>query len=246
MCPLAAWIACGREWEGSGSRASASARRSKSGPPASEGQIPLGGDILGFAGYGRGVEPRAPGRTTRARVSPRGGWPAHLLSRANVRRHAVPVERRETRCCARSFLSQLQKLRAKSRVDPRRASQRLLPLRADIILWWHVDAVARPGRPFAMGFMDLFKKKDPKEMVRKWQSKLRSEMRGVDRQIRGEPPRVPKRLLNLTPRRHPRPSPRPDPASPVPSLLSRQISRGRRRMCPSPSRTAPSATTFAA
>lgn len=35
-----------------------------------------------------------------------------------------------------------------------------------------------------MGFMDLFKKKDPKEMVRKWQSKLRSEMRGVDRQIR--------------------------------------------------------------
>mgnify|MGYP004178155713 FL=1 len=39
-----------------------------------------------------------------------------------------------------------------------------------------------------MGFMDLFKKKDPKEMVRKWQSKLRSEMRGVDRQIRGEPP----------------------------------------------------------
>ena len=205
-----------------------------------------GGDILGFAGYGRGVEPRAPGRTTRARVSPRGGWLAHLLSRANVRRHAVPVERRETRCCARSFLSQPQKLRAKSRVDPRRASQRLLPLRADIILWWHVDAVARPGRPFAMGFMDLFKKKDPKEMVRKWQSKLRSEMRGVDRQIRGEPPRVPKRLLILTPRRHPRPSPRPDPASPVPSLLSQQISRERRRMCPSPSRTAPSATTFAA
>ena len=198
MCPLAAWIACGREWEGSGSRASASARRSKSGPPASEGQIPLGEDILGFAGYGRGVEPRAPGRTTRARVSPRGGWPAHLLSRANVRRHAVPVERRETRCCARSFLSQPQKLRAKSRVDPEdAASQRLLPLRADIILWWHVDAVARPGRPFAMGFMDLFKKKDPKEMVRKWQSKLRSEMRGVDRQIRGEPPRVPKRLLEF-------------------------------------------------
>ena len=197
MCPLAAWIACGREWEGSGLRASASARRSKSGPPASEGQIPLGRGYFRV----RGVRPWSgaarQGRTTRARVSPRGGWPAHLLSRANVRRHAVPVERRETRCCARSFLSQPQKLRAKSRVDPRRASQRLLPLRADIILWWHVDAVARPGRPFAMGFMDLFKKKDPKEMVRKWQSKLRSEMRGVDRQIRGEPPRVPKRLLEF-------------------------------------------------
>ena len=118
MCPLAAWIACGREWEGSGLRASASARRSKSGPPRVRGANPAREDILGFAGYGRGVEPRAPGRTTRARVSPRGGWPAHLLSRANVRRHAVPVERRETRCCARSFLSQPQKLRAKSRVDP--------------------------------------------------------------------------------------------------------------------------------
>lgn len=167
------------------------------GSPRVRGANPAREDILGFAGYGRGVEPRAPGRTTRARVSPRGGWQAHLLSRANVRRHAVPVERLETRCCARSFLSQPQKLRAKSRVDPRRASQRLLPLRADIILWWHVDAVARPGRPFAMGFMDLFKKKDPKEMVRKWQSKLRSEMRGVDRQIRGEPSRVPKRLLEF-------------------------------------------------
>ena len=187
--------------------ASVSLRASvKSGLPRVRGANPAREDILGFAGYGRGVEPRAPGRATRARVSPRGGWQAHLLSRANVRRHAVPVERLETRCCARSFLSQPQKLRAKSRVDPRRASQRLLPLRADIILWWHVDAVARPGRPFAMGFMDLFKKKDPKEMVRKWQSKLRSEMRGVDRQIRGEPPRVPKRLLILTPRRHPRPS----------------------------------------
>ena len=87
-------------------------------PPRPRGKSRSGGDILGFAGYGRGVEPRAPGRTTRARVSPRGGWPAHLLSRANVRRHAVPVERRETRCCARSFLSQPQKLRAKSRVDP--------------------------------------------------------------------------------------------------------------------------------
>ena len=115
---MAAWIACGREWEGSGLRASASARRSKSGPPRVRGANPAREDILGFAGYGHGVEPRAPGRTTRARVSPRGGWPAHLLSRANVRRHAVPVERRETRCCARSFLSQPQKLRAKSRVDP--------------------------------------------------------------------------------------------------------------------------------
>lgn len=99
--------------------ASVSLRASvKSGLPRVRGANPAREDILGFAGYGRGVEPRAPGRTTRARVSPRGGWPAHLLSRANVRRHAVPVERRETRCCARSFLSQPQKLRAKSRVDP--------------------------------------------------------------------------------------------------------------------------------
>ena len=37
-----------------------------------------------------------------------------------------------------------------------------------------------------MGFMDMFKKKEPKDLVREWQSKLRSEMRGVDRQIRGE------------------------------------------------------------
>lgn len=99
--------------------ASVSLRASvKSGLPRVRGANPAREDILGFAGYGRGVEPRAQGRTTRARVSPRGGWPAHLLSRANVRRHAVPVERRETRCCARSFLSQPQKLRAKSRVDP--------------------------------------------------------------------------------------------------------------------------------
>ena len=31
----------------------------------------------------------------------------------------------------------------------------------------------------------MFKKKDPKDMVREWQSKMRTEMRGVDRQIRG-------------------------------------------------------------
>jgi hypothetical protein len=36
-----------------------------------------------------------------------------------------------------------------------------------------------------MGFMAMFKKKDPKDMVREWQSKMRTEMRGVDRQIRG-------------------------------------------------------------
>ena len=66
----------------------------------------------------------------------------------------------------------------------------------------HVDAVSRPSRPFAMGFMDLFKKKDPKEMVRKWQSKLRSEMRGVDRQIRGEPPTRPE-MSEFDSRRHP-------------------------------------------
>ena len=29
------------------------------------------------------------------------------------------------------------------------------------------------------------KKKDPKDLVREWQSKMRSEMRAVDRQIRG-------------------------------------------------------------
>lgn len=37
-----------------------------------------------------------------------------------------------------------------------------------------------------MGFMEMFKKKDPKDMVREWQSKLRTEMRGIDRQVRGE------------------------------------------------------------
>lgn len=37
----------------------------------------------------------------------------------------------------------------------------------------------------AMGFMAMFKKKDPKDLVREWQSKMRTEMRGVDRQIRG-------------------------------------------------------------
>mmetsp|Transcript_31182 Transcript_31182/g.78111 ORF Transcript_31182/g.78111 Transcript_31182/m.78111 type:complete len:233 (-) Transcript_31182:145-843(-) len=35
-----------------------------------------------------------------------------------------------------------------------------------------------------MGFMDVFKKQEPKDMVRAWQSKLRTEMRGVDRQVR--------------------------------------------------------------
>jgi charged multivesicular body protein 3 len=39
-----------------------------------------------------------------------------------------------------------------------------------------------------MGLMSLFKKKDPKDMVREWQSKMRSELRGVDRQIRGARP----------------------------------------------------------
>jgi hypothetical protein len=37
-----------------------------------------------------------------------------------------------------------------------------------------------------MGFMDMFKKKDPKDLVREWQSKMRTEMRGIDRQVRGE------------------------------------------------------------
>jgi charged multivesicular body protein 3 len=36
-----------------------------------------------------------------------------------------------------------------------------------------------------MGFMALFKKKEPKDLVREWQTKIRTEMRGVDRQIRG-------------------------------------------------------------
>ena len=36
-----------------------------------------------------------------------------------------------------------------------------------------------------MGFMAMFKKEDPKDLVREWQSKMRTEMRGVDRQIRG-------------------------------------------------------------
>lgn len=35
-----------------------------------------------------------------------------------------------------------------------------------------------------MGFMALFKKKEPKDLVREWQTKIRTEMRGVDRQIR--------------------------------------------------------------
>ena len=43
-------------------------------------------------------------------------------------------------------------------------------------------ARALPCDKLAMGFMAMFKKKDPKDMVREWQSKMRSEMRGVDRQ----------------------------------------------------------------
>lgn len=35
------------------------------------------------------------------------------------------------------------------------------------------------------GVADLFKKPDPKELVRKWQGSLRSEQRNIDRQIRG-------------------------------------------------------------
>lgn len=46
-------------------------------------------------------------------------------------------------------------------------------------------ARALPPSPLAMGFMAMFKKKDPKDLVREWQSKMRTEMRGVDRQIRG-------------------------------------------------------------
>lgn len=46
-------------------------------------------------------------------------------------------------------------------------------------------ARALPCDKLAMGFMAMFKKKDPKDMVREWQSKMRTEMRGVDRQIRG-------------------------------------------------------------
>jgi hypothetical protein len=50
------------------------------------------------------------------------------------------------------------------------------------------DRTAARGRcraTLAMGFMAMFKKKDPKDLVREWQSKMRTEMRGVDRQIRG-------------------------------------------------------------
>lgn len=35
------------------------------------------------------------------------------------------------------------------------------------------------------GVTDLFKKPDPKELVRKWQGTLRTEQRNIDRQIRG-------------------------------------------------------------
>ena len=37
----------------------------------------------------------------------------------------------------------------------------------------------------------MFKKKDTKDMVREWQSKLRAEMRNVDRQVRGARARTP-------------------------------------------------------
>jgi hypothetical protein len=37
------------------------------------------------------------------------------------------------------------------------------------------------------GVTDMFKKPDPKEMVRKWQSTLRAEQRNIERQIRGAP-----------------------------------------------------------
>lgn len=33
--------------------------------------------------------------------------------------------------------------------------------------------------------MQVFKKPDPKELVRKWQADLRTEQRKIDRQIRG-------------------------------------------------------------
>jgi hypothetical protein len=49
---------------------------------------------------------------------------------------------------------------------------------------------ARP-RPRTMGLFGMFKKKDPKDMVREWQSKLRAEMRNVDRQVRGARARTP-------------------------------------------------------
>lgn len=35
------------------------------------------------------------------------------------------------------------------------------------------------------GVQNLFKKPDPKELVRKWQAELRSEQRKIERQIRG-------------------------------------------------------------
>jgi hypothetical protein len=36
--------------------------------------------------------------------------------------------------------------------------------------------------------VQVFKKPDPKELVRKWQADLRTEQRKIDRQIRGEQP----------------------------------------------------------
>jgi len=35
------------------------------------------------------------------------------------------------------------------------------------------------------GVTDFFKKPDPKELVRKWQTSLRAEQRKIERQIRG-------------------------------------------------------------
>jgi hypothetical protein len=56
----------------------------------------------------------------------------------------------------------------------------------------------------AMGFMTMFKKKEPKDLVREWQSKMRTEMRGVDRQIRGTlPSRTPVRPKDTFPRKRP-------------------------------------------
>ena len=67
-----------------------------------------------------------------------------------------------------------------------------------------------------MGFMDMFKKKDPKDLVREWQSKLRSEMRGVDRQIRGtsEWPPPPNPLAPCCKRKRSSLRPCPEPCHP--------------------------------
>jgi hypothetical protein len=36
-----------------------------------------------------------------------------------------------------------------------------------------------------LAYVQVFKKPDPKELVRKWQADLRAEQRKIDRQIRG-------------------------------------------------------------